>query len=497
MKPLLFLFCAALLSITLLSSASAALVLEQYTYTAHAQPGQDVVFNFQFKNTGDIDLSGSFTGVNVNPAIKWSASSPEMVIAAGQSKTTTMSATLVSRPSDTLETYLLARFSPAEQNASGLISLIVALSSQTPSPTPQTPPSSNSNQTTPSGATLSSFCATGPKGTNLTIDDVKIRSSGKKTTWLAGDTLELEVAIENTGGTTLDDVIVELGLRESNGNNKVKDLKFKNSDEHKVNIGNIRSGDDDETVFTFTIPSSLDAGNYQLVLKAYDKGAETSVCTDKVADFDRTAFQTIEVEREDDEGKFIKFEEVTLSPIPLVCGASAQLTAKVINVGDEDQDRVKVTLKSTKAKLDLVQEIRSGLDEGDDARIIFSFTLPESTTEETYDLELSAEYNYRNSIYRGHSDEPYRTSFSVAQCEQRRSDVQSQPTIALLTGNAPEVPANERDSSQVSFTLPWILSAGVFVLIVLIIIVSLTRNRLAVSPPPVRHKPSRGKTLHS
>ena len=48
---------------------------------------------------------------------------------------------------------------------------------------------------------------------------------------------------------------------------------------------------------------------FKLVIKAFsDDEGEDKICTDSADDLDQDFFQDIEVERENDEGKFIAFE---------------------------------------------------------------------------------------------------------------------------------------------------------------------------------------------
>ncbi len=266
-----------------------------------------------------------------------------------------------------------------------------------------------------------SFCTDGEIGTSdleLSIEEVDISSDGDEDEeWKPTDRITVDVNVENTGNDDLNDVFVELGLFDSSGDNIISDLDFFNTDEEEIDMGDLNDGDDDTVTFEFRVPADVDEGDYKLVVKAYsDDEGESDVCTDTSSDLDNNFFQTIDITAEDDEGKFIAFDNIETSPSEATCGDSVTLTADVFNVGDEDQDQVKANLDIDELNIHLSSELRQGLDQGDDRPVSFTFTIPQNARDRTYSMDLSAEYDYRSGTYREESDEAESFALTVLGC---------------------------------------------------------------------------------
>lgn len=273
-----------------------------------------------------------------------------------------------------------------------------------------------------------SFCSNGQIGTNLSIRNVDFIEYGEDDTdWKLLDHIKLDVEVENTGSDDVDDVNVELALFNSKGENVIGDIDFISKDDEQIDLGRIRDGDEDTATFEFIVPADLDTGNYKLAVKAFsDDVGENKLCTDESGDLDARFFQNIKVEKEDDEGRFIAFDNVKLTPSEATCEDPVSISFDTYNIGDEDQDRVLVNLFNKALGVDMNYELRGGLDQGDKGKIIFNFAIPKNTNDKTYDLELSSEYDYRNGVYRVQSDESFKFPLKVVSCK-------AQPTSPVTT----------------------------------------------------------------
>lgn len=264
-----------------------------------------------------------------------------------------------------------------------------------------------------------SFCNFGETGGNLEITSIGINKAGDDDTWNLLDTVEIEVKVENVGNDKIKEVIVELGLFDSNDKNQVSDLNFENTDEEVIKIGSINDGSRGTATFSFKVPADFEDGNYKLAIKAYsDDLGESKECTDMSDDFgvdDR--YTDISVDRESDSGKFIAFDNIEFTPQDATCGDSVTMTLDVYNVGDEDQeDQVKVNLENTELGISESFEIRADLNQGDKETINFDFVVPQDATDKTYSLRLSSDYDYRSGSYKKSSDEDIPVQFAVKGC---------------------------------------------------------------------------------
>jgi len=103
----------------------------------------------------------------------------------------------------------------------------------------------------------------------------------------------------------------------------------------------------------------------------------------------------IEKERENDERPVVVDIDELPDQIPASCGTEVRLLVDVWNIGDEDQEQVKVTLFNEALGIDLDYEIREDMDEaGDKEEIDFVFTVPKDAEEKIYALEFQTYYDY-------------------------------------------------------------------------------------------------------
>jgi uncharacterized membrane protein len=266
---------------------------------------------------------------------------------------------------------------------------------------------------------LKGFCKAGEAGGNLVISDVKIdnRGEGKDDEWKLIDVIEVEVQVDNDGSDDIKDVFIELGLFDSEGKNQVTDLDFENADEEEIDLGRINDGKDETATFRFRVPADMDDGNYKLAVKAYsDDLKEQNECAHSSGDLSDDIFEDISIDREDDEGKFIAFEDIVVSPGQPTCGERVSVTLDVFNIGDEDQDQVRVKLVNSQLGISESVEIRNDLDEGDDETVNFDFVLPSGLENKGYTFALTADYDYNRGTYRETSDEETRFVIQVGGC---------------------------------------------------------------------------------
>ena len=324
-------------------------------------------------------------------------------------------------------------------------------------------------QSTASFSLMKTFCSNGAVGRNLSITNVEFDSDGdEEDEWRPLDLITIEVEVENIGDDDVDDVFVELGLFDNTGRNMVDDLNFENTNEEEIDVGRLNDGDEETVEFKFRVPADLDNGNYKLAVKTYsDDDGESNVCADTSGDLDNNFYHAISVEKEDDEGKFIAFEDIELSPTEVSCGDTVNLRMDVFNVGDEDQDQVKVNLVNRDLNIDMSREIRDDLDQGDSEKIEFAFTVPE-VKDGTYTLMLNSEYDFSRDTYRESSEREERIILKVIGCSLGGSPTQNEDFASVSASLDSDAIAGEELMVKVLITNlqnteePFIISANDF-----------------------------------
>jgi len=242
---------------------------------------------------------------------------------------------------------------------------------------------------------ISSFCKFGENGTDLDISKVKIdNNDGDDTEWSPLDEITIEVEVSNDGNEKIKDVIVEIGLFDSEGKNVINDMD--ELDNEEIDLKSIKEDDEDTAIFNFQIPADFESENYRLVIKAYsDDIGEEELCIARSSDLDDDYYQSIDGDRETDEDKHVVVSNIRISPSPAECSDKVQISAEVFNIGDEDyEDQVKVTLYSQELGINLEQIIRGDLDQGDSETVEFEFDIPSDAAEKIHPLEFRTHYGY-------------------------------------------------------------------------------------------------------
>jgi hypothetical protein len=240
------------------------------------------------------------------------------------------------------------------------------------------------------------FCTNGEQGSSeFYISDVSIdNSDGDDDEWSPLDEITIKVEVSNDMDDRVRDVTVELGLFDETGKNIAKNLD--NLNDRKIDLGTISDSDEKIAEFKFTVPSDFNEDNYKLVIKAYsDDAGEDTLCSSRSTDLSNDYYQSINGVRETEEENQIVLTDLVLSPSTAQCSDVVQLSAEVVNIGDEDYlDQVKVTLYNKELGINTEEILREDFDAGDSSTVNFEFSIPENAAEKTYNLELVTYYDY-------------------------------------------------------------------------------------------------------
>ena len=233
----------------------------------------------------------------------------------------------------------------------------------------------------------------GEKG-DLKITSFEITNNGKgdDNEWEYLDEIEIEVAIENDGNDNINDVLVELMIKDDDDNTITKRKMGLSDDE--IDLGRIK--DSDEEIATFKIkelPIDLDEGNYKLYVRAYDEKDEDLECASVSEDFTNyyeTYFE-FEVTSSDDATVIVKDD---LENILASCGDdNVEVRFMVYNIGDDDEEKVLVTLENSKLGI-YEKEVIDNLRDKKGKEVVFFITIPEGLEKSAYELDIYTYYDY-------------------------------------------------------------------------------------------------------
>lgn len=264
---------------------------------------------------------------------------------------------------------------------------------------------------------VKTFCTNGAINDSIIlITEVSVDSDsdgdGDEDTWYPLDIISIDVTVDIADSTVYDevqDVIIEFGLIDSNGNNVADDLIWISKDDEKADLGDIDEGDDATHTFEFKIPNDLaeDDEDYKIVVKAYSDGDEDSYCDDSSTDLEDLYSQTITMKRESStKERAIGYSDIDVEPSTIVkCGEEVTFSTKAYNLAGKQEDAVKFVLYSK--YLNLSKEIVHTKDfDWDDSKTLdFTFAIPSNAEEKKYTLELYALYDYQKDDDKDDNDE--------------------------------------------------------------------------------------------
>ena len=284
-----------------------------------------------------------------------------------------------------------------------------------------------------------SVCKYGVVGNHLTITSIKDESSKDDWKWRPLDNVEVSVKVKNAGideiSTSYDkSVMVRLILINSDGNQVTSFVEDTDKLEDEDSIDEGSSG---TTTFKFQISAdALADSNYKLYAKAYESGKENQQCISQIAEV--SSEKSVQIKRNTRE---VIVKELADAPETANCGSTVDLTAKIYNIGNTDEDKVKVKIYNKDLGLNLYKEITS-LDKGESADIPFSFDIPQKLGEKTYSILFSTQYDYddNDDVYGKESDETGEYTYKLSVLGNCQSITTPDPTItARLVSETVEV----------------------------------------------------------
>lgn len=224
---------------------------------------------------------------------------------------------------------------------------------------------------------------------DISIEDVTVEKGyGKDNEWLPLDEISIEIEVENNGDEKISDIVVEWGLYNEDTDNWVIE-----EEESDFNLGD---GDKETLTLTFTLDDLdefADEGDYTFYVWATGEDTETDENT-CVKDS-----ESIEMVIESD---FVILSDLT-SIETASCGSEIQILADVWNIGEDDQEDVKVIAYNS--ELGLNKEIKIGdIDAFDNEPLEFAFQLPKTLEEKTYTIKFTV-YDEDNKVYQNDYDD--------------------------------------------------------------------------------------------
>lgn len=198
-----------------------------------------------------------------------------------------------------------------------------------------------------------------------------------------GDAVEFRVEVKNNFTSAedleIEDVTVEVTVEEIDDGDDL---------EEESNEFDLDAGDDKRVTLRFQVPLEVEEDTFDVLIEA--EGDDENNTDQKVS-----MKLKLEVEKE---SHLLKITRNTLSPAEVSCNRkNVQLSATVINIGNEDEEDVNVHVLNSDLGIDLSEEAGELTAEPneDESRFsnVFSFNVPNDAGAGSYPITLRALYD--------------------------------------------------------------------------------------------------------
>ncbi|MBT6995249.1 putative S-layer protein [Candidatus Woesearchaeota archaeon] len=192
-----------------------------------------------------------------------------------------------------------------------------------------------------------------------------------------GDMIQIDVEIENNDNEDIDDVIVEVWVTERGEDRKLESEKSSKTD--------IEEDETETFSFEIEVEDDWDDGTYEVHVKAYEYRNEDHQCIEDV--------EEIDVERPDHK---VIIDSILVNPSVVSCGYLFNAEVDVQNVGDRDDDAVKVRMYNSELGIDVFSEtfdLEKYDDRDDDNTVYLEATIPEGMANKEYALTFTLYYD--------------------------------------------------------------------------------------------------------
>ncbi len=227
---------------------------------------------------------------------------------------------------------------------------------------------------------------------------LKIQDERKDNTdewnWKPGDDIEITLHLENSEYSERR-FLAELVLLDENN----EEVEVANNPSRLIEDKEVEEDETEEFEFEFKIKPGLPEGEYTLYAKVQDEDND-NICTSLKA-YSSSNPKTIQIEKAE---RNVVIKNV-IGPAIAKTHSNVQYNATIINLGSEEEERVRSIIYNN--KLNLLEKITTeNLQPGEERSITFTFTIPSNASLEQHAILFSTEFDYneKQDYYKEESD---------------------------------------------------------------------------------------------
>lgn len=223
-------------------------------------------------------------------------------------------------------------------------------------------------------------------GNKLSITDIDAKVDGKTSSNIQnngeisreakpGSDVELEIEVRNTFTSAEDIDIEDIQVKAA-----IEGIEDGNDLEEESESFDLRAGADKTVRFKFKVPLNVDEGTYSIFIEA-DGEDENGASHNDDADAD------LEVEKDLHDLRLASFE---LSPREISCGRDLNANARIINLGEEEDEDAMLEIKNDDLGLNVRSPINIISTDNTAAAKNVRFSIGSSAREGTYSISANA-----------------------------------------------------------------------------------------------------------
>lgn len=288
-----------------------------------------------------------------------------------------------------------------------------------------------STSSSPSFSVLYPYCdnVSNMSGSPISFEDIKNQQDIDNEDFNPLDEVNVKLKVRNNHDSDSQYAVAEIVLVQ--GNSEVDDTHMKKK-------AKIKDHDYMNFELNFTIPADIEEGKAYLYIKVYNDDEDTN-CQQRVL--------TLNIKKNARELLPYAIEY----PLSVTCGGTFTFSGKLANIGEEDEEKVKVIVNAFGQKF---TEDYSNVDSGDITSLFtHDFSVPANATEGSSTVTFTAYYDYNEDDENFDESEAHNYVVTVSGCKKEYVSIKTETSTAIsLTESEVRFLVSNPSSSSQTYT---------------------------------------------
>src|SRR3989339_434695 len=230
----------------------------------------------------------------------------------------------------------------------------------------------------------------------LTIEDIEFRIDGDRDSGTSADakpgsTVKIEFQVKNNY-PDVNNESLSSEIESIEGTVTIEGIDDGDDLEEDFDVSDLDAQDDKKETVTFEVPLLVDEDDYQITIEVEGEDVESNVLNSTGNHKTTRNDLNLEIKKEKHD---VQITRAILLQDTLSCSRSTTLSATVINLGEDEEEDIQLTVSSQ--ELDISRKFTFDLPEGDDDDTTYSTSVPITIGEDvkagSYLISVFAEFD--------------------------------------------------------------------------------------------------------